>query len=68
MISINNAGVCAAGTSWTLRPAAAQAATPAAYHAFTAAHPAMPAAAAIPTQRKRRTAAATDPSVHRGTT
>ena len=67
MISINNAGVCAAGMSWTLRPAAA-AATQAAHYAFTAAHPAMPAAAAIPTQRKRRTAAATDPSVHRGTT
>ena len=65
MLSINTfTGVGVAGVSWTLHvPAAATAAHP----AFMA-HAAAGAAAAISPQRKRRTAAATGPSVDRGTT
>ena len=65
MVNINAfCGVGVAGVSWTLHaPAAAAAAHP----AFMA-HAAAGAAAAITPQRKRRTAAATGPSVDRGTT
>ena len=65
MLSINAfSGVGVAGVSWTPRvPAAATAEHP----AFMA-HAAAGAAAAISPQRKRRTAAATGPSVDRGTT
>jgi hypothetical protein len=57
-------GVGVAGMSRTLHFAAA---VDAAHPAFWA-HAAAGAAAAIPTQRKRRTAAATGKSVDRGTT
>jgi hypothetical protein len=64
MASINAfTGVGVAGVSWTLHvPAAAAAAHPA-----YMAHAAAGAAAAITPQRKRRTTAATGPSVDRGT-
>jgi hypothetical protein len=58
------AGVGVAGMSRTLHVAAADAA---AHPAFWA-HATAGAAAAIPTQRKRRTTAATGKSVDRGTT
>jgi hypothetical protein len=65
MLSINTFdGVGVAGVSWTLRVPAAAAAEHPAYMA----HAAAGAAAAISPQRKRRTAAATGPSVDRGTT
>jgi hypothetical protein len=57
-------GVRVAGVSWTLDVPAAAAAEHPAYMA----HAAAGAAAAISPQRKRRTAAATGPSVDRGTT
>jgi hypothetical protein len=57
-------GVSVAGMSRTLHVAAA---ADAAHPAFWA-HAAAGAAAAIPTQRKRRTATATGKSVDRGTT
>ncbi len=64
MLSINtSSGVGVAGVSWTLRVPAA-----AAEHPAYMAHAAAGAAAAISPQRKRRTAAATEPSVDRGTT
>ena len=64
MTSINAfTGVGVAGMSRTLHAADAAAAHPAFW-----AHAAAGAAAAIPTQRKRRTATATGQSVDRGTT
>jgi len=63
MVNINAfCGVGVAGVSWSLHAPAA-----AAHPAFMA-HAAAGAAAAITPQRKRRTAAATGPSVDRGTT
>jgi hypothetical protein len=58
-------GVGVAGMSWTLH--VAETAAVAAHPAFWA-HAAAGAAAAIPPQRKRRTATATGKSVDRGTT
>jgi hypothetical protein len=64
MTNINAfSGVGVVGMSRTLHVAAAAAA-----HPVFRAHAAADAAAAIPTQRKRRTATATGKSVDRGTT